>query len=116
MRNLRRESRPSDPNRQHIFHPRLGWIALLERITPYPLDGTDAAELCRQQMPDCQIFDLALAFVPLRKHLPPHQRKSAPVELAVALTVWAWAILAVAMPADAKITPIFTMFRSFPAG
>jgi hypothetical protein len=25
--------------------------------------------------------------------------------------VWAWAILAVAMPADAKITPIFTMLR-----
>src|SRR6516165_7592727 len=59
--NIGTKGRSRDPNREHVPHPCLSRIALLKRITPYPLNRRHPTENRRHQIAHGQIFDLLFA-------------------------------------------------------
>src|ERR1700729_3436514 len=61
MRDIRSQRRASNLHRQRVLHPRFARIALLERIASDPLNGTQSAEHCRQQIANRKVLDFPVA-------------------------------------------------------
>src|SRR5580700_2143335 len=61
MGDIGSESGAGDANRQRVLDPRLRRITPPDWIASDPLNGTEPAEHRRQQIPNCEVLDLALA-------------------------------------------------------
>src|SRR3984957_7325068 len=61
MRDIRSQRRASDLHRQRVLHPRFARIAFLEWIASDPLNGTQSAEHCRQQIANRKVLDFPVA-------------------------------------------------------
>src|ERR1700733_14554013 len=61
MCDIGRQRRASDLHRERVLHPRFARIAFLERIASDPLNGTQSAEHCRQQIANRKVLDFPVA-------------------------------------------------------